>query len=68
MKKTDQLIEALRTRFNDNFNDHNVTDTMVLGYFTGFLGVLEKSDEKLLKALDYHLDDTLKFNKKQGIA
>jgi hypothetical protein len=64
MSKTDQLIEALRTRFNDNFNDHNVVDSLVLGYFKGFLGVMEKSDEKLVEALDYHLEDTLKYNKK----
>ena len=64
MKKTDQLIAALHTRFNDNFNDHNVVDSLVLGYLKGMLGVLEESDDKLMSALDFHLQDTLKYNKK----
>jgi hypothetical protein len=67
MTKTDQLIEALHTRFNDNFNDHNVVDSLVLGYFRGFLGVLEGSDDKLAAALDYHLQDTLEYNKKLAL-
>jgi hypothetical protein len=64
MTKTDQLVDALRTRHNDNFKDHHEVDSIVLGYFTGLLGVLEKSDDKLAAALDYHLQDTLRFNKK----
>jgi hypothetical protein len=67
MNKTDQLIEALHTRFNDNFKDHNVVDSLVLGYFRGFLGVLEGSDDKLAAALDYHLQDTLEYNKKLAL-
>lgn len=68
MNKTDQLTEALRTRYNDNFKDHNTIDSLVLSYFKGFLGELEKSDQKLANALEFHLQDTIKYNKKQGIA
>ena len=67
MNKTDQLVEALRTRHNDNFKDHNEVDSIVLSYFTGFLGVLEKSDEKLMEALSFHLNDALKYNKKLAL-
>ena len=67
MTKTDQLTEALRTRYNDNFKDHNEVDSIVLSYFTGFLGVLEKSDQKLADALEFHLKDTLKYNKKLAL-
>ena len=65
MSKADQLAKALRERYG-NPSPH--TDAIILGYFTGFLGVLEQSDEKLMEALNFHLQDTLKYNKKQGIA
>jgi hypothetical protein len=31
------------------------------------LGVLEESDDKLMSALDFHLQDTLKYNKKLAL-
>ena len=68
MSKTDQLLSALRERYTYTSRKSSEVDTIVLGYFTGLLGVLEKSDEKLMEALSFHLNDTINSNKKQGIA
>lgn len=68
MSKTDQLLNALRERYICTSRNSSEVDTIVLGYFAGFLGVLEKNDEKLMEALSFHLQDTINSNKKQGIA
>jgi len=63
MTKTHQLVNALHERFRyNNTSDPGRADVLVLGYLTGMLGVLEGSDDKLAAALDYHLQDTLKYN------
>ena len=66
MNKTDQLIAALGERFRSPFRDSTQVDALVLGYFRGFLGVLEGSDDKLAAALEYHLYDTLEYNNEQS--
>ena len=62
MTKTDQLVSALHKRFRNDISDPSQADVLVLGYLTGMLGVLEGSDDKLAAALEYHLQDTLKYN------
>ena len=66
MTKTDQLINALRIRFETATQDHNYTDALTLGYLRGLLGVLEKQNHDLERALDYHLQDCLEYNAKQS--
>ena len=66
MNKTDQLINALSERFRAPFRDSAHVDALVLGYFKGFLGVLEESDDKLAAALEYHLHDALEYNNEQS--
>jgi hypothetical protein len=68
MTKTDQLINALSERFRTTYKDCTYinVDSLVLGYFRGFLEVLEGSDDKLAAALDYHLHDTLEYNNEQS--
>lgn len=70
MNKTDQLIAALKERFQLTYSSSNIdpsrAEALVLGYFKGFLGVLEHSDDKLRAALDFHLRDTLEYNTKQS--
>jgi len=66
MNKTDQLINALSERFRAPFRDSAHVDALVLGYFRGFLGVLEGSDDKLAAALEWHLQDNLDYNSKQS--
>ena len=67
MTKTKQLIAALGERYRTTYKDCTYvnTDSLVLGYFQGFLEVLESSDDKLAAALDYHLHDTLEYNNEQ---
>jgi len=68
MNKIDQLVNALRIRyFRESKKDNNYTDSLALGYLQGLLGVLEKSDDKLVAALDYHLQDTLEYNAKNQL-
>jgi hypothetical protein len=64
MSKTDQLVNALRERFATDAYPvtHPHTDSLVMGYLKGMLGVMEHSNDKLLDAIDYHLQDTLKYN------
>jgi hypothetical protein len=62
MNKTDQLVNALSERFRTPFRDSAHVDALVLGYFKGLLSVLEGSDAKLAEALDYHIQDCLKYN------
>jgi hypothetical protein len=64
MTKTDQLVSALHKRFATDAYPvaHPQTDSLAMGYLTGLLGVLEGSDDKLYAALEYHLQDTLKYN------
>ena len=64
MSKTDQLVNALRERFATDAYPvaHPYTDSLVMGYLKGMLGVMEHSNDKLLDAIDYHLQDTLKYN------
>jgi len=64
MTKTDQLVNALRERFATEAYPitHPLSDSLVMGYLTGMLGVLEGSDEKLAASLDHHLQDTLEYN------
>jgi hypothetical protein len=64
MTKTDQLVNALRERFATDAYPvtSHTTESLAMGYLTGMLGVLEGSDDKLAAALDYHLQDTLKYN------
>lgn len=67
MTKTDQLVNALRERFATDAYPvtHPLSDSLVMGYLTGLLGVLEGSDEKLTASLDHHLHDTLEYNNEQ---
>ena len=60
MNKTDTLVNALRNHFQATSKDVNVVDSLVLAYVRGILGELEKSDDKLSHALDYH---TLTYSK-----
>jgi hypothetical protein len=61
MNKTDQLISVLGERFKTTFDSkYNNTDSLVLGYLRGLLGVLEQSDDKLARALEYHIQDNRK--------
>ena len=58
MNKTDQLISVLGERFRTTFDSkYSNTDSLVLGYLRGMLGVLEQSDDKLMSALEYHIQD-----------
>ena len=70
MNKTDQLINALKERFQLTYSSSNIdpnrAEALVLGYFKGFLGVLEHSDDKLRAALEWHLQDNLDYNSKQS--
>jgi hypothetical protein len=66
MNKTDQLINALSERFRSPFRDSAQVDALVLGYFRGFMGVLEGSDDKLAAALEWHLHDALEYNNEQS--
>jgi len=54
MNKTDTLVNALRNHFQATSSDGNVVDSLVLAYLRGILGELEKSDDKLASALEYH--------------
>jgi hypothetical protein len=67
MTKTDKLINALSERYRTTYKDRTYVnvDSLVLGYFKGFLEVLEESDDKLAAALEYHLYDTLEYNNEQ---
>ena len=60
MNKTDTLVNVLRNQFQATSKDGNVVDSLVLAYVRGILGELEKSDDALARALDYH---TLTFMK-----
>ena len=64
MTKTDQLVNALRERFATDAYPvtSRTTESLAMGYLQGMLGVLEDSDDKLNAALEYHLQDTLKYN------
>ena len=68
MTKTDQLVNALRERFaTDTYPvTHPQTDSLVMGYLKGMLGVLEGYDDKLAAALEFHLHDTLEYNNEQS--
>jgi hypothetical protein len=58
MNKTDTLVNVLKERFEASFSSkYNNTDSLVLAYLRGVLGELEKSDEKLARALDYHINN-----------
>ena len=61
MNKTDQLISVLGERYRTTFDSkYSNTDSLVLGYLRGMLGVLEQQDEKLARALEYHILDVQK--------
>jgi hypothetical protein len=60
MNKTERLINALRNQFQTASKDGNVVDSLVLAYVRGILGELEKSDDKLASALDYHTSTYVK--------
>ena len=57
MNKTDTLVNVLRDRFQASLRDSNQIDSLVLAYLRGILGELEKSDERLARALDYHINN-----------
>lgn len=57
MNKTDTLVNVLRERFQTSLRDNNQVDSLVLAYLRGILGELEKSDERLARALDYHINN-----------
>lgn len=58
MNKTDTLVNVLNERFRKTFDSkYSNTDSLVLAYLRGVLGELEKSDEKLARALEYHINN-----------
>jgi len=58
MNKIDTLVNVLKERFTTTFDSkYNNADSLVLGYLSGMLGELEKQDEKLARALEYHIKD-----------
>ena len=61
MNKTDTLVNVLQERFTTTYDSrYNNADSLVLGYLRGMLGVLEQEDEKLARALEYHIQDNRK--------
>jgi len=66
MNKTEQLVNALTERYQAPFRDSAHVDALVLGYFRGFLGVLENTDAKLVDALEHHLHEALEYNNEQS--
>jgi len=58
MNKIDTLVNKLQERFKTTFDSkYSNTDSLVLGYLRGMLGELEKQDERLARALDYHINN-----------